>query len=481
MTESSALIQKSEFIYEIDPSFREDMRVPARLFANAALLTQILQDRSLWQLVNVATLPGVESMALAMPDIHEGYGFPIGGVAAMAIDEGGVISPGGIGYDINCGVRLLATDLPFLDVQQKLDGVASRIFHTVPSGVGRSGHYQLKPKELNHLLEHGASHLINDGIGEPTDLENCESFGNLADASADLVSDFAKERGKDQLGTLGSGNHFLEIQVVDEIFDEKTAQVFGLKKGNVTAMIHCGSRGLGHQVCTDYVRLMLTANANQISLVDRQLACAPFISSFGQQYFSAMKAAANFAWANRHLIGQKIREAFKHIFGQSTSVRTVYDVAHNIGKVETHAINGVSKKLIVHRKGATRAFPPGHGDLAKKYAAVGQPVLIPGTMGTASYVMVGTEESMALSFGSACHGAGRAMSRHAAKKQSSGEKIRRELADQGIRVYCDSSRGLAEEAPFAYKDVDEVIKVVHGAGLVNKVARLKPVAVIKGD
>ncbi len=478
----SALKQISENLYEIDQNFRTDMRVPARVFTNQQLLKHVIADKSLWQLINVATLPGIQRFALAMPDIHEGYGFPIGGVAAMDINDGGVISPGGIGYDINCGVRLLATDKSIDDVLPHLSAIAAQIFHAVPSGVGRAGFLKLKDRDLRRVLEDGAHYLVKEGVGEQSDLEHCESSGRLDDASADVVSDHAKDRGKDQLGTLGSGNHFLELQKVDEIFDSSVAQTFGLAKNQVTAMIHCGSRGLGHQVCTDHVRIMLNAQKKYgFNLVDRQLSCAPFLSQEGQDYFAAMKASANFAWANRHTIGQKIREAFQASFGKRCSVRTVYDVAHNIGKLENHDVDGRYKKLIVHRKGATRAFGPNDSEVPSQYRATGQPVLIPGTMGTASYVLAGTADAMSLSFGSACHGAGRAMSRHAAKKLKSGPEVRQQLLERGITVWCDSNRGLAEEAPYAYKDIDEVINVVVGARLARLVARLKPITVIKGD
>ncbi|HXW52506.1 MAG TPA: RtcB family protein, partial [Myxococcota bacterium] len=478
----SALNKLSDYLYEIPKSFRKDMRVPARVYTSEHMLSQVVADRSLWQLINVATLPGIQKYSLAMPDIHEGYGFPIGGVAAMAIDEDGVISPGGIGYDINCGVRLLSSDLPLQEVKPHLETIANQIFHSVPSGVGRSGSVKLKLADLDKVLEQGAPRMVELGFGTESDLEACESNGHLADAMPLLVSEHAKDRGKDQLGTLGSGNHFLEIQVVDEIFDQETANVFGLKHGYVTAMIHCGSRGLGHQVCTDYVRDMLNANAKwRIDLIDRQLACAPFHSAEGQNYFMAMKACANFAWANRHLIGHRIREAFLRVFGQTARLNTVYDVAHNIGKVETHDIDGVRKKVVVHRKGATRAFGPKQRELGARFKATGQPVLIPGTMGTASYVLAGAAHGMTEAFGSACHGAGRAMSRHAAKKLQSGAEVKHALANLDIRVFTDAMRGLAEEAPYAYKDIEEVVSVVDGAELARKVARLRPLAVVKGD
>ncbi len=478
----SALNKLSDYLFEIPKNFREDMRVPARVYTSEQMLLHVIADRSLWQLVNVATLPGIQKYSLAMPDIHEGYGFPIGGVAAMAIDEDGVISPGGIGYDINCGVRLLSSELTLLEVKPHLDTLANQIFHTVPSGVGRSGSMKLNPADLNKVLERGASRMVEIGFGNESDLEACESNGHLADAMPLLVSDHAKNRGKDQLGTLGSGNHFLEIQVVDEIFDEETANVFGLKKGCVTAMIHCGSRGLGHQVCTDYVREMLKAQAKfKIKLIDRQLACAPFHSTEGQDYFMAMKASANFAWANRHLIGQRIRDAFLRIFGKNACLNKVYDVAHKNGKVETLEIDGVRKKVVLHRKGATRAFGPKQRELGSRFFATGQPVLIPGTMGTASYVLAGTAQGMNEAFGSACHGAGRAMSRHAAKKVQSGEQVKHALFAKDIRIFTDGMRGLSVEAPYAYKKIEDVVGVVDGALLAKKVARLRPLAVIKGD
>jgi tRNA-splicing ligase RtcB len=478
----NSLEKISDYAFEIPRTFRRDMLVPARVYVSEQMLEQALSDKALWQLINVATLPGIQKYALAMPDIHEGYGFPIGGVAAMAIDEGGVISPGGIGYDINCGVRLLATDLSIEDVRPRLELLASEIFHRVPSGVGRSGDIKLSHQDLNNILENGAQAMVNSGFGHDDDLIYCESEGHLKGADASLVSDRAKDRGHDQLGTLGSGNHFLEIQMVDEIYQEKTAETFGLGLGKITAMIHCGSRGLGHQVCTDYVKKMLDAQAKYaITLVDRQLACAPFLSNEGQDYFAAMQAAANFAWANRHVIAHHIRESFLKTFEKNIRVRAVYDVAHNIGKLETHEIYQKTKKLLVHRKGATRAFGPKEFDLASKYKATGQPVLIPGTMGTASYVLRGTKAGMNETFGSACHGAGRAMSRHQAKLKQSGAQIKKELRAKGIIILSDTNRGLSEEAPYAYKDIENVVDAIQGANIALKVARLRPVAVIKGD
>lgn len=477
----SALTKISATIFEIPQSYRSDMRVPARVYVNEYMLDAILGDKSLWQLINVATLPGIQKYALAMPDIHEGYGFPIGGVAAMAIDEGGVISPGGIGYDINCGVRLLASDLALPDIKRDIAMIAHHIFNLVPSGLGRAGEIILSSSELEDVLHKGAPHMVQQGYGNQDDLHRCEEGGVYLGADASKVSSHAKDRGKNQLGTLGSGNHFLELQVVDRIYDDDVARVFGLYEGQVTVMIHCGSRGLGHQVCTDYVRLMLNAlDKWQIKLPDRELACAPFLSEEAQDYFMAMKAAANFSWANRHVIGHQCRGAWQSVFGAQAHLRTIYDVAHNIGKIETHKIDGKNKKLIMHRKGATRAFGPGHKELPKDLQKTGQPVLIPGTMGTASYVLAGTMQGEAV-FGSACHGAGRAMSRMAAKKLQSAQGVRQDLYEKGILVCSDAKRGLAEEAPYAYKDIDEVIKVVDESHLASKVARLRPLAVIKGD
>lgn len=477
-----AFVKISDVIFEIPPSFRSDMRVPARVIVREDMLDAILSDRALYQLVNMTTLPGITKYALAMPDIHEGYGFPIGGVAAMTLDDDGVISPGGIGYDINCGVRLLCVNVVARDVQNQIGTIAKQIFAHVPSGVGKAGRMVLSTHELDRVLREGAPYMVHKGFGTESDLEHCESFGVLSHADSTLVSKEAKGRGHDQLGTLGSGNHFIEVQTIDKIFHEPTARAFGLELGMITVMIHCGSRGLGHQVCTDYVRLMLHEQTKlNTPLVDRQLAYAPFKSEHGQAYLAAMQASANFAWANRHLIGHEIREAFRRVLGEQAKVRTLYDVAHNIGKVETHEIQGAKTKLFVHRKGATRAFGPKAYDLPQAFSHTGQPVIIPGTMGTASYVLVGSKESMDSSFGSACHGAGRVMSRQAAKKISSGKQVLQSLAKLGIQVFSNAHRGLAEEAPYAYKDVDDVVDVIHTANVALKVARLRPLAVIKGD
>lgn len=471
------LVKVSDYLWEIPKSFRGDMRVPVRVYASAKMLDEIERDRSLAQIVNVATLPGIQKYALAMPDMHEGYGFPIGGVAATAIEEGGVISPGGIGYDINCGVRLLVSPLTMGEVWPHLEDLTTALFHAVPSGVGRGGKIKIKEPELNRVLANGAAQMVELGYGTHDDLTHCEENGSMPGADPAQVSKRAKDRGRDQLGTLGSGNHFLEVQVVDEIFLPDVAAAFRLPKGAVTVMIHCGSRGLGHQTCTDYVRLMLPHTARWgIVLPDRELACAPFNSPEGQRYFTAMAACANFAWANRHMIAHNVREAWNKVFGASAKLRTVYDVAHNIGKREVHDGRG----LLVHRKGATRAFGPDRREVPEAYRVVGQPVLIPGTMGTSSYVLVGTSEGMGTAFGTSCHGAGRRMSRAQAKRTIRGAELRQALEKRGIVIRCDSDSGLAEEAPEAYKDVEDVVDVVEKAGLAKKVARLKPIAVMKG-
>lgn len=477
----SDLIKVDEFTWEIPQSYRSDMRVPARVFMNENMMHDVLADRALWQLVNVATLPGIQKYAFAMPDIHQGYGFPIGGVCASAIEEGGVISPGGIGYDINCGVRLLRADISAVDLKPYIEKLATRIFHKVPSGVGRGGKLDFSPKELDKFLQYGAWRMVDLGYGTSADIEFCEENGCMDIAEPDLVSDHAKKRGSDQLGTLGSGNHFLEVQVVDEIFDREAAQVFNISEGQVTVMIHCGSRGLGHQTCTDHVRAMMHKLPEWgYELPDRELIYAPFKSVEGQHYFSAMAAASNFAWANRHLIGHWVREAWHEVMGTGVTLDTVYDISHNIGKVETHEIDGTSKKVVMHRKGATRAFGPGRQEVPATYRHIGQPVLIPGTMGTASYVLAGTKESMDIAFGSSCHGAGRKMSRAQAKKHIYGARLREELEHRGIVIRSDSDPGLAEEAPEAYKNVEDVVETVQGAKLARKVARLKPLAVVKG-
>lgn len=455
----------SEYIWEIPKSYRQDMRVPARVFANEKLLKDMFKDRSLEQLVNVAALPGIQKLALAMPDIHEGYGFPIGGVAAFDA-ENGIISPGGIGYDINCGVRLLRSSFGYDDIKNKIGDLATGIYRRVPSGVGRGGRKKLTNMELDDILLRGVDVQLESGYATLQDKANCESGGRLEDADPGAVSAVAKNRGRDQLGTIGAGNHFVEVQKVDEIFDEEAALASGLRVGQIVIMVHCGSRGLGHQNATDYIRMMALAMPKYgIRIPDLELACAPFSSKEGQAYWRAMSACANFAWANRQFITWEIRQVWDDIFGKGTGekLESVYDVAHNLAKLEEYG----GKKMVVHRKGATRAFP-------------GQPVLIPGSMGTSSFLLSGREEAMDIGFGSSCHGAGRQMSRTKAKKEVRGGVLRDDLEKQGIAVRSGSMAGLAEEAPFAYKDVEEVVDVVHGAGLAKKVARLKPVAVIKG-
>ncbi len=465
-----------ELVHEFPVTARPGMRVPARFYADGELWRQIETDRSIQQLLNVATLPGVSGCVYALPDVHEGYGFPVGGVAAMRAADG-VISPGGVGYDINCGVRLLVTDLSAERIKPKLDAVVHELARSVPSGAGHAGRLSLSDTELDRVLVDGCRYLVERDLAEPEDLDVMEAAGSLPGAVAEAVSRRAKDRGRDQLGTIGSGNHFLEVQVVDRVEDPQAAAAFGLAAGQVTVLIHTGSRGLGHQVCTDYVRLMDEVMPRYgITLPDRELACAPLESSEGQRYLGAMCGAANFAWCNRQVITQRVRDVFRRFFGETGWPRLVYDVAPNIAKLEEYG----GERLCVHRKGATRAFGPSHPETPARYRTVGQPVFIPGSMGTASYVLVGTDGNAFLSYGSTCHGAGRRMSRHAAKRTKPGHEVRRELEAQGIVVACPRSGELAEEAPFAYKDVERVVDVVHRAGLARKVARLRPLGVVKG-
>ena len=469
-------ISLNPLVREIPVTARPDMRVPVRIYADDLLWQQIVNDRSLEQAVNVATLPGVTGCVYAMPDVHEGYGFPVGGVAAMEADDG-VISPGGVGYDINCGVRLLASDLELSAARPQLEAVVHDLSRSIPSGPGRNPQLDLAAADLERVLEEGCGFLVERGLALPEDLPNTEAGGRLAAARSACVSAKAKQRGHNQLGTIGSGNHFVEVQIVDQVFDPVAAAAYGLRQGQLTVLIHTGSRGLGHQVCTDYVRQMDQAMVRYgIHLPDRQLACVPFASPEGEAYFGAMCAAANFAWANRQAITSSVRRVFARAYGTTGRLKLVYDVAHNIAKVEEHG----GARLCVHRKGATRAFGPSHPETPAPYRAVGQPVFIPGSMGTASYVLAGNDAAMTLSFGSTCHGAGRAMSRGEAKRTRPGHEVRRELESQGIIVRCPSSSELAEEAPTAYKDVERVVDVVHRAGLARKVARLKPLGVVKG-
>jgi tRNA-splicing ligase RtcB len=454
------------------------MRVPARIFADAGLLEQIRRDRSIGQLVNVTMLPGIVEAALGMPDMHEGYGFPVGGVAATSLEEG-VISPGGIGFDINCGVRLLASGLRREDVAPSMEALVHEMSRSVPAGYGRGGRMALTREEMDRVLGEGCPYLVREhGLGSAADLKAIESGGVLPGADPGEVSERAKSRGGDQLGTLGGGNHFMEVQVVDAIHDEEAARAFGLSEGQITVLVHSGSRGLGHQVCTDHLKVMDAAmHRYGIALPDRQLACAPFSSPEGRSYFAAMCAAVNFAFCNRQVIAHRIREVFRRMLpGPEAELRLVYDVAHNTAKVERHG----GRPLCVHRKGATRAFGPASEDIPAEYRGIGQPVLIPGSMGTASYVLAGTDAARDLSFSSTCHGAGRAMSRGAARRQVQGHVLRKELSARGIVVRCPSNQELAEEAPLAYKDVDRVVEVVHQAGIARKVARLRPLGVVKG-
>jgi tRNA-splicing ligase RtcB len=417
-----------------------------------------------------------------MPDMHEGYASPIGGVAAIRTSDG-VVSPGMQGYDVNCGMKLLKSEYSEKEIKPRLENLAAEIQKEVPSGLGRGRQIKLSFEQIDRILEGGARHLVEQGYGEKEDIENCEAGGRLEWADASAVSVPAKNRGRDQVGTLGSGNHFLEIQKIEEVFDENTAKVFGLFKDQVVVMIHCGSRGLGHQVCSDYLKefIPLMEKKYKIRVPDREFACVPFNSSEGQRALAASAAAANYAWANRQMIAHFVRKAWKSVLGENTSgLAALYDVAHNIIKKEKYLIDGIDTEVVVHRKGATRAFPPGHLEIPQKYQSVGQPVLIPGSMGTASYILVGTKEGEEAFF-STCHGAGRAMSRHAATRAISGQEVIRRLEQRGIIVKCRSYRGIAEEAPLAYKNIDNVVEVVHRAGLSKKVARLVPLAVIKGE
>lgn len=466
----------SPWVVEIPRSARDDMLVAARVYADETLWEQITGDRTIGQLVNVATLPGIHGYAYAMPDAHEGYGFPVGGVAAFRADDG-IISPGGVGYDINCGVRLLAGSLEQKELAPKLDRVVHDLSRSVPSGMGRRSSLNLDDSELDRVFSEGAAYMAERGMGQEDDPVTMEGNGRLPHADPSAVSKRARDRGRGQLGTMGSGNHFVEVQMVERVFDAEAAEALGLKEGQVTVLIHTGSRGLGHQICTDYVRLMDEVMPKYgIKLPDRELACAPFGSPEGQRYFGAMCAAANYAFANRQAITHAVRGVFTRAFGTSGSLHVVYDVAHNMAKLEEHR----GRKLVVHRKGATRAFGPSHPETPARYRKVGQPVLIPGSMGTASFVLTGSDDAMNLSFGSTCHGAGRRMSRGAAKRVKSGQEVRKELEAMGIVVRCPSAGELAEEAPHAYKDVDRVVDVVVQAKLARKVARLVPLGVVKG-
>ncbi|MEJ5248456.1 MAG: RtcB family protein [Caldilinea sp.] len=474
----------SDYEWEIPQSYRHDMRASVRIFATRRLLEQIADDQSLEQAVNATTLPGVVSPVVVMPDMHQGYGFPIGGVAATAYPHG-VISPGAIGYDINCGVRLLASGIEYEAALPYLDTLATLLNAYCPSGVGSEGVVRVQVEELNKILREGARWALKRGYATEEDLERTEEGGKLEDADPAQVSERAKQRGREQIGSLGAGNHFIEVDVVEQIFHPEAARAMGLQEGCLAVQIHCGSRGLGHQICTDYVQSFQHAvHKYGIHLPDRELVCAPMDSPEGKAYMAAMRAAANFAFANRQLLAHSARRAFEETFAsrfkKEWRLRQVYDIAHNMGKLETHEREGQRLRVCVHRKGATRAFGPGSPELPAEYQDIGQPVLVPGSMGTASWVLVGTETSMERSWGSTCHGAGRVLSRAKAKKQVRGERLREELEAHGVKVRAGSMSGLAEEAPQAYKDVDMVVETVTHAGIARKVARLRPVAVIKG-
>jgi len=459
------------------------MRVPGIIYASDKLMKAMGKDESPKQVANVAQLPGIVTHSLAMPDMHWGYGFPIGGVAAFDINSG-IVSPGGVGYDINCGCRLVVTNLRREEIRPQMAKIVNELFQHVPSGVGSRGALKLSRSDEKRVLVEGARWAVKNGYGSQGDLESMEDGGCLPGADPEAVSERALERGKDQVGTLGSGNHFLEVEIVEEIFDRDVASALGIEVGQVAVLIHSGSRGLGHQVCDDYLaKLVKHVDKIGIKLPDRQLACAYIQSTEGRQYLAAMACAANYAWANRQMLMHWTGEALEKALGmgpRELGMRLVYDVCHNIAKIEEHVVDGKKMTLCVHRKGATRAFPPGHPALPQKFRKTGQPVLIPGDMGTGSYVLVGTEKAMEKTFGSTCHGAGRVLSRAAAIKASKGRSIRREMEDRGVLVMSAAKGTLAEEIPEAYKDIDEVVNVVHGAGLSRKVAKLRAVGCIKG-
>jgi len=467
---------------EVPDDYKPGMRVKGIIYVDDVLEKE-LEPQSVAQVANVATLPGIVNASMAMPDIHTGYGFAIGGVAAFDLEEG-IVSPGGVGYDINCGVRLLRSNLKKEDVTPKLKDLVMLLYNEIPSGVGSKGKIRLMPESEKQLLLKGARWAVEQGYGDASDLERIESSGCIEGADTELISKKAYERGRSQQGTLGSGNHFLEIQYIDEIYDEKAANTLGLFEDQVTVMIHTGSRGFGHQVCTDFLEVMeRSVSKYNIELSDKELACAPYNSPEAQDYLSAMRAAANYAWANRQCIMHWTREAFLKFFNTTPGelgMGLIYDVAHNIAKIEEHIVNGKKMKLIVHRKGATRAFPPGHPELPDVYKHIGQPVLIPGDMGRASFVLLGTEKAMSETFGSTCHGAGRVMSRHQAIKRAKGRAIWREMEDKGIIVRSAGRGTLAEEMSEAYKDISNVVDVVQKAGISKKIARLRPIGVIKG-
>ncbi len=474
----------TDYTFRIPMEPKLGMRVPGIVFADEALLEKARQDGALKQVVNVASLPGISGASLAMPDIHWGYGFPIGGVAATLPEEGGVISPDGVGFDISCGVRLIRTELEVKDCQARLEQVMQELARNIPKGVGSRGRVKAKGREMERLMLEGAAWAVKRGYGWPEDLERIEEKGALSGADPAKVSARALERGLDQTGTLGAGNHFLELQEVVEVYEPTAANVFGLFQGQLVVMVHSGSRGFGHQICTDYLKVMDKAVRKYgFNLPDRQLACAPTNSPEGESYYAAMTCAVNYALANRQVLGHWVRESFESVLKKSArsfGMELVYDVSHNVAKFEEHQVNGRKTRVCVHRKGATRAFGPNHPSLPEKYKPVGQPVIIPGDMGRASYVLVGTEKGQQLAFASTCHGAGRVMSRKQAKKKIRGETLKKELEEKGIVVIAGHMGLLAEEAPQAYKDVSEVVDICEGAGLSKKVAKLRPLGVLKG-
>ncbi len=476
MNNRSFLKKINDFTWEISRSFQKEMKVPAIIYASEKMINDISYDKSFNQLTNIASLPSVYGNAFAMPDVHQGYGSPIGGVAAFDLSEGGIISPSICGFDINCGVRVLTTNVKVDDVSNFIKKITEKIFENVPSGLGQGQSRKYGYSEIDNIFKKGPLYLAEKGIGTKDDVEKCEEKGCLSDADFNYVSQRAKKRGANQIGTLGSGNHFIEVQKVVKIFNLEVAKTFKLKEGQLIFMIHSGSRGVGHQVASDYIKLALDwANKNKIILKDKELAYVPFESVIGNRYWGAMASAANFAWSNRHFIGHIIRNSCKDVLGRNIQVETLYDVAHNIVKKEKYD----NKNLLVHRKGATRAFWKDHLDVIKAYRNVGQPVLIPGSMGTSSWILVGNKDSESKSFGSTCHGAGRVMSRSQAKKEIKGSKLKNNLQKKGIEVYSKSMANIAEESPKAYKNIDDVISVVDSIGLAKKVAQLKPLSVIK--
>ncbi len=469
--------------YQIDADSNLGMKVPVRIYADEPLLQKMLTDRTIMQARNVSSIPGIVGHSVVLPDGHEGYGFPVGGVAAMDAEEG-MISPGGVGYDINCGVRLLRSNLTEQTVRSKLKELVTDLFRSIPSGVGSKGAVKLSHSELDEVLVRGVNWAIDNGYGSNNDSDVCEENGQIQNADPNKVSDKARKRGAPQLGSLGSGNHFLEVQKVTEIHDEEAANRMGIKEGTITILIHCGSRGFGHQVCSDYLRVSeQSMQKYDITLPDRELACVPNTSEEGDSYRKAMFAALNFAWSNRQMITHWTRKSFERVFNQTESdleMKLVYDVAHNIAKVEKHKVEGQERKLVVHRKGATRAFPSNRDEIPTKYRDLGQPVLVPGSMGTASWILLGQENSMNLSFGSTAHGAGRTMSRSKARRDFTENDVKKSLNDKGIFIKALTRDGVVEETPQAYKDVDAVVNVSHNLGIATKVAKLVPIGVIKG-